>query len=380
MYTGGWEGALIGGHTMGHYLTALSQAIANAGTPESDREALTTNSTISSTNLQNARTTPARAPRTAFCGGAQVLDSSNVEIQFDNVEQNRAEIFTQAWVPWYTMHKILAGLLDAYTLAGSTQALSVAENLGDWVYDRVSQWSEETQATVLAIEYGGMNDALYNLYAATGEEKYAEAAHMFDEETLFDQVLAAGENYLDGKHANTTIPKIIGALNRYVTLHGRTLSDGTTVDASRYLEVAEAFWTCVTERHTYVTGGNSEWEHFGADYVLDAERTNCNCETCNTYNMLKLSRTLFTITGDVKYLDYYEGTYYNAIWSSQNPETGMTTYFQPWRAATSRSIRRRRQTSGAARAAAWRALPNSTTASTTMRQCRICRALSQLGV
>ena len=329
MYTGGWEGALIGGHTMGHYLTALSQAIANAGTPESDREALTTKLNYIIDELAKCQNNPGAGAKDGFLWGAQVLDSSNVEIQFDNVEQNRAEIFTQAWVPWYTMHKILAGLLDAYTLAGSTQALSVAENLGDWVYDRVSQWSEETQATVLAIEYGGMNDALYNLYAATGEEKYAEAAHMFDEETLFDQVLAAGENYLDGKHANTTIPKIIGALNRYVTLHGRTLSDGTTVDASRYLEVAEAFWTCVTERHTYVTGGNSEWEHFGADYVLDAERTNCNCETCNTYNMLKLSRTLFTITGDVKYLDYYEGTYYNAIWSSQNPETGMTTYFQP---------------------------------------------------
>lgn len=330
MYAGGWEGALIGGHTMGHYLSALSQAIANAGTPEADRTALTEKLNYIVAELakcQNAYD-GAHGAKEGFLWGALRYDDANVEFQFDNVEQNRTNIATEAWVPWYTMHKILAGLLDAYTLAGNAQALSVAEKLGDWVCGRVSAWSEETQETVLAIEYGGMNDCLYNLYAATGEEKYADAAHMFDEEALFDQVLAAGENYLDGKHANTTIPKIIGALNRYVTLHGKTLH-GQTVDASRYLEVAEAFWTCVTERHTYVTGGNSEWEHFGADYVLDGERTNCNCETCNTYNMLKLSRTLFTLTKDTKYLDYYEGTYYNAIWSSQNPETGMTTYFQP---------------------------------------------------
>ena len=155
MYTGGWEGALIGGHTMGHYLTALSQAIANAGTPESDREALTTKLNYIIDELAKCQNNPGAGAKDGFLWGAQVLDSSNVEIQFDNVEQNRAEIFTQAWVPWYTMHKILAGLLDAYTLAGSTQALSVAENLGDWVYDRVSQWSEETQATVRAVHHLG---------------------------------------------------------------------------------------------------------------------------------------------------------------------------------------------------------------------------------
>ena len=330
MYAGGWEGALIGGHTMGHYLTALSQAAVNAGTPERDRIAIREKLSRIVGELAACQSAcdGAHGAKAGFLWGALRYNDANVEFQFDNVEQGRTNIVTEAWVPWYTMHKILAGLLDAYTLAGNGQALSVAAKLGDWVCNRVFAWSEEVRAAVLAVEYGGMNDALYNLYAATGEEKYADAAHLFDEESLFALIAAEGENYLDGRHANTTIPKIIGALNRYVTLHGKTLH-GQTVDASRYLEVAEAFWTCVTERHTYVTGGNSEWEHFGADYVLDAERTNCNCETCNTYNMLKLSRMLFTITKERKYLDYYEGTYYNAIWSSQNPETGMTTYFQP---------------------------------------------------
>ncbi|HOR22444.1 MAG TPA: glycoside hydrolase family 127 protein, partial [Ruminococcus sp.] len=101
------------------------------------------------------------------------------------------------------------------------------------------------------------------------------------------------------------------------------------IDASAYLKYAETFWDIVTTHHTYITGGNSEWEHFGKDDILDAERTNCNCETCNSYNMLKLSRELFKITHDSKYMDFYENTYYNSILSSQNPETGMTTYFQP---------------------------------------------------
>ena len=133
---------------------------------------------------------------------------------------------------------------------------------------------------------------------------------------------------LTNKHANTTIPKFIGALKRNIVLDGKP-DNGEKLDASRYLEYAEAFWDMVAPHHTYITGGNSEREHFGEDDILAKERTNCNCETCNSYNMLKLSRELFKITGDRKYMDFYESTYYNSILSSQNPESGMTTYFQP---------------------------------------------------
>lgn len=330
MYGGGWEGALIGGHTMGHYLSALSQAVANAGTPEDRRAELAQKLGYIVDELKKCQDAydAEHGAKEGFLWGAKVVNAANVEIQFDNVEQGRADINTQAWVPWYTMHKIVAGLLDAYTLGGNETALTVVRKLGDWVCDRVGGWNAATQRTVLAIEYGGMNDCMYNLYAVTGEEKYAAAAHMFDEESLFEAVLQDGKNYLDGKHANTTIPKIIGALNRYITLDGKWVG-GETVDAAEYLNVAQLFWERVVHHHSYITGGNSEWEHFGADDVLDAERTNANCETCNTYNMLKLSRMLFSVTGDKKYLDFYENTYLNAIWSSQNPETGMTMYFQP---------------------------------------------------
>lgn len=320
----GWENSLIGGHTMGHYLTAMAQAV--QALPETDirRAQVSEKLNYIIDELKKCQDSTG----TGYIFGATLTDKSNIYLQFDNVEKGQTNITTQAWVPWYTMHKILAGLIDTYKYTGNETALTVAEGLGDWIYERTSAWTDATRNTVLNIEYGGMNDCLYELYAVTGQEKYAVAAHKFDEDTLFKSVASGNANVLNNKHANTTIPKFLGALNRYVTTNGKTIN-GETVDATEYLEYAEKFFDMVNEKHTYITGDNSEWEHFGADNVLDAERTNCNCETCNAYNMLKLAKALYMVTGDSKYTDFYENTFYNTILSSQNPETGMTTYFQP---------------------------------------------------
>jgi len=323
-YGGGWEDALIGGHTMGHYLTAMAQAVAELPDSDERKAQVETKLNYLITELEKCQ----NQIGTGFLFGAKILDKNNIELQFDNVEKGLTNITTQAWVPWYTMHKVLAGLVDTYKYTGNETALSVAKKLGDWVYGRVSKWDPATQNKVLAIEYGGMNDCLYELYAVTGEDKYAEAAHKFDEENLFKLVASDSSNALNNKHANTTIPKFLGALNRYVTANGKTIG-GETVNAEEYLIYAEKFFDMVVDKHSYITGDNSEWEHFGADYVLDAERTNCNCETCNAYNMMKLAKGLYMITGKTKYLDFYERAFYNTILSSQNPETGMTTYFQP---------------------------------------------------
>jgi len=327
-----WEGGLIGGHFMGHYLTALAQACANANTPARDKEILLARMKYITGALKTCQNNAeAAGSKRGFLWGASLTATGgrkNFEYQFDCVERTGDGFSADAWVPWYTMHKILAGLLDCARLAGDQTAKEAAISLGDWVYNRVMGWSKATQKTVLKAEYGGMNDVMYSLYAFTGDDRYASAAHKFDETELFEKVLGAKADYLDGLHANTTIPKILGAINRYVTCNGKRIG-GEIVNAEKYLTVAEKFWQCVVDYHTYVTGGNSEWEHFGRDGVLDRERTNANCETCNTYNMLKLSRLLFAVTKEKKYLDYYENTYYNAILSSQNPETGMTTYFQP---------------------------------------------------
>ncbi len=321
---GGWENSLIGSHTMGHYITAVSQAVASLPDTDSRRAQLVTKLEYIIDELKECQD----ALGTGFIFGATIKDQNNVELQFDNVEKGRVNIGTEAWVPWYTMHKILAGVIDAYKYTGNETALEVAKSLGDWVYGRTSSWSTTTRNTVLGIEYGGMNDCLYELYAVTGIDTYAEAAHAFDEDTLFENVNKGLANVLNGRHANTTIPKFMGALNRYVTTHDKTVN-GEVVDASKYLEYAENFFAMVLENHTYITGDNSEWEHFGADNILDAERTNCNCETCNAYNMMKFAKALYMVTGDTQYLDYYETAFYNTILSSQNPETGMTTYFQP---------------------------------------------------
>jgi uncharacterized protein len=316
---GGWETSLISGHFVGHYLTAVSQAYGIGGDGEFLPIAKRLVGALAEAQMEDGF---------LFATAGKITGRA----QFENVEAGKSDIREEAWVPWYTMHKILAGLVAAYELCGLDEALASASRLGDWVYARTSSWSEETRARVLGVEYGGMNDCLYELYKCTRKREHAIAAHAFDELLLFEAV-HDGKDVLDGKHANTTIPKFIGALNRYRAWRevgaGAFESARDGRDISFYLESAERFWEMVVRDHSYVTGGNSEDEHFGAPRVLNAERTNVNCETCNTYNMLKLSKGLFESTDDKKYMDFYENVFLNAIVSSQNPETGMTMYFQP---------------------------------------------------
>lgn len=334
---GGWETSLIAGHAVGHYITALAQGYNNTG----DSELLQKSNALidalyeaqikedTTVNGQTLKKGYLFATTNEWSGGTVVSG----EGQFDNVEANKTNITRQAWVPWYTMHKILAGLVDTYKLTGNERALEMAKELGTWVYNRVSKYDTAMTNRVLNIEYGGMNDVLYELYKITKDPNHAKAAHVFDEISLFDSIYN-GEDILANKHANTTIPKVIGALNRVRAIDvaaGQLEKDApdTSHDREYYLKVAENFWDMVVKDHSYITGGNSENEHFRAPHTENAYRNNINCETCNTYNMLKLSRELYKLTGDKKYIDYYEGTYLNAIVSSQNPETGMTMYFQP---------------------------------------------------
>lgn len=292
----GWENTEIRGHTLGHYLSALSQAYAAT---RDDALVLRLKYLLEELVL---------------CQHESGYLSAFPEQLFDNVENKQP-----AWVPWYTMHKIIAGLTAAYSATDSETAYALAERLGDWVYRRTSSWTEEIHQRVLSVEYGGMNDCLYELYKITGKAEHLSAARSFDELSLFTPV-REGKDILKGKHANTTIPKFLGALNRY-----RTLGESEVF----YLEAAKQFWDMVVYHHSYITGGNSEWEHFGDPDMLDRERSNFTAETCNTYNMLKLTRELFKITGEARYADFYENTYLNAIVSSQHPHTGMTMYFQP---------------------------------------------------
>ena len=319
----GWENTRIGGHTIGHYLAAAAQAIARGYGECKGSDGVTLQARFD--YIIEGLAECQKALGTGFIFGATMEDPNKPERQFDRLEEGNP---ADTWVPWYTVHKIMNGLVEANKSAGSRQALEVGVSFSEWIYKRTSKWDSETQARVLATEYGGMNDCLYELYKCAKAGGYDEAtcehilaaAHSFDEIPLFEKVRAAGPNanVLNNRHANTTIPKFVGAMNRYMTLNDQA-----------YLEYAKAFWKIVVNNHTYITGGNSECEHFGQDNILDKERSNTNCETCNTHNMLKLSRMLFMVTGERQYADYYENTFINAILASVNAETGMTLYFQP---------------------------------------------------
>ncbi|WP_197029559.1 beta-L-arabinofuranosidase domain-containing protein [Butyrivibrio sp. AE3004] len=334
-YGGNWEDGLIGGHTLGHYITALAQAFASPALDDEKRKKVSERLDYILDALKECQKLVKGTGEEGFIFGAALPTKEfrdNPVLQFDNVEQGFDHPFEKAWVPWYTTHKILSGLNASFKIAGKNIGLEVANDFGMWIARRALSWSEEINRTVLGIEYGGMNDCLYELYQINEDlkkkgsslyhcdfEMFKAAAHRFDEIPLFEKVLLSGKNTLNNFHANTTIPKFVGALARYETDAGET----------KYLEYAESFFDMVVSKHTYVTGGNSEDEHFGEDDILDGERTNVNNETCNTYNMLKFSRRLFAETGKKKYLDYAERTFINAILASQNHETGFTTYFQP---------------------------------------------------
>lgn len=243
------------------------------------------------------------------------------------------------FVPWYNLHKVLAGLLDIYKYANDCEfadcALNIAKGFGDYFYNvRVKYYTPENKEKMLATEYGGMNDAFYELYNLTGEVKYRICAQTFDEVSLFDE-LAKGNNPLPGRHANTQVPKFIGALKRYTVLtqnadYYNELSDNEKEELPKYFTAVKNFFDIVLENHTYITGGNSCDEHFHAPNTL-AKTINKDAthETCNVHNMLKIARELFKLTGDVKYSDYYENAFINAILSAQNPKTGEMMYFQP---------------------------------------------------
>ncbi|MBP3741488.1 MAG: glycoside hydrolase family 127 protein [Treponema sp.] len=342
---GGWENSRIGGHTMGHYLTAAAQALARGYGECKGPDGKTLHQRLE--YIIKALEECQQAMGTGFIFGATMADPKQPELQFDKLERSD---YNDTWVPWYTMHKILTGLVEVHKNlalvdeALSKQALVIAERLGEWCWRRISKWSPEVRENVVRVEFGGMNDCLYELYRCALADGYKDAehfwnaAHAFDEEWLFSHPQA-----IVNRHANTTIPKFVGAANRcMILLEGLGVKSAAhkgsetgapaqeqAQEAQIYLDYCRNFWAEVVNHHTYITGGNSECEHFGLPDILDAERSNTNCETCNTYNMLKLSRMLFMMTGERKYADYYENTFLNAIMASVNAENAMTTYFQP---------------------------------------------------
>ncbi len=302
---GGWEDSGLAGHTLGHYLSAISMLYASTG----DIDFLN-RSTYIVTELAACQ----QARKTGYMGAIPREDSLWNEVKA-GVIKSRGFDLNGAWSPWYTVHKIFAGLLDAYLYCGNGKALELAEGLADWTGTIVGGLTEAQMQEMLLCEYGGMNDALVNLYAITGKDKYLDLSYRFYDKKILDP-LAAGEDKLAGKHSNTQIPKVIGSARRYELT--KDLKDQ---------RIADFFWKTVTKNHSYANGGNSNYEYLGEPRKLNDKLTDNTTESCNTYNMLKLTRLLFALNPSAQLMDYYEKALYNHILASQNHQDGMMCYF-----------------------------------------------------
>jgi DUF1680 family protein len=230
---------------------------------------------------------------------------------------NRNIAGKSVWVPWYTLHKIYSGLIDQYLYCDNKQALEIVTKMGDWAYNKLKPATAEQRTRMLRVEFGGINESFYNLYAITGKPEYKWLGEFFYHKEVLDP-LEQGKDNLDKKHANTFIPKILGLIRSY-ELEGS--STGATI--------APFFWKTVVAHHTYCTGSNSDKEHFFKPDSISKHLTGLTGESCNVYNMLKLTRHLFSHSGDIKYADYYERALFNHILGQQDPATGMISYFLP---------------------------------------------------
>ena len=212
------------------------------------------------------------------------------------------------WVPNYTLHKLFAGLRDAYHLCGNQKALRVSRTLADWLDGMLANLSEAQFQHMLAAEHGGMNETLADLYADTGDERYLALSRRFHHQAILEP-LAEGHDILPGKHANTQIPKLVGLARRY---------ELTGDDSDR--RAAEFFWDRVVHHHSYVTGGHCDHEHFGEPDHLNDRLSSDTTETCNVYNMLKLTRLVFGWKPEAQVADFYERALLNHIRATQHPD------------------------------------------------------------
>jgi DUF1680 family protein/beta-glucanase (GH16 family) len=306
---GGWEAPRVElrGHFTGHYLSACALLYASTG---DERFKARGNQVVEGLAQCQQKL------------GSGYLSAFPEEF-IDRVEQRR-----RVWAPWYTLHKILAGLLDMNEFCGSAQALDVARRFADWAKTRTDRLTDAQMQEMLGNEHGGMNEALANLYARTGDARYLALAERFNHMAVLGAAAARRDN-LTGLHANTQIPKFIGAAREYELTGKEPLQT-----AARF------FWDTVVQERSYVIGGHSNGEMFTAKERLSQALGPNTTETCNTYNMLKLTRHLFEWDPQAKYADYYERALYNHILSSQDPETGMMCYYVPLRSGSRKAYNR----------------------------------------
>ncbi|MDR0845593.1 MAG: glycoside hydrolase family 127 protein [Tannerella sp.] len=296
---GGWErlDVELRGHTTGHVLSGLALMYASTGNPVYKNKG---DSIV-----------------TALAEVQQVLNQDGYLSAYPQYFIDRNIAGKGVWAPWYTLHKIFAGLMDMYLYTDNQQALYVVTKMGMWAYTKLSPLSEEQLTVMLKNEFGGIGETLYNLYSITGIPEIKTVAQKFYHKAIMEP-LANEQDNLATMHANTYIPKIIGEARCYELFGG-----------NKEKTIAHFFWNTVIRHQTYATGGNSSKEHFIEADQVSKYLTGYTQESCNTYNMLKLTRHLFCWNPDPLFADYYETALYNHILGQQDPATGMISYFLP---------------------------------------------------
>ena len=305
-----WENTGLDGHIGGHYLSALTYMYASTGNQEIKGRLDYVISELKRCYDANGNGYISGVP-----GGKQIWK----EISEGNI---RAASFglNDRWVPLYNIHKIFAGLRDAYLIYGSKECREMFIGLTDWMYRLTSGLTDEQLQDMLRSEHGGLNEVFADAAAISGDARFMELAKRFSHKRVLEPLLK-GEDHLTGMHANTQIPKVIG-YKRIADLEGYEDWD----------KAAQYFWETVVDNRSITIGGNSVFEHFhpaeNFESMLTSEQ---GPETCNTYNMLRLTKMLYATTGNTHYMDYYERALYNHILSTINPIQGGFVYFTPMR-------------------------------------------------
>lgn len=304
-----WENTGLDGHIGGHYLTSLSLMYAATGNQEVLRRLRYMLDELALCQDQG----------NGYIGGVPRSKEVWAEIRAGKIDAGAFSL-NKRWVPLYNIHKPYAGLRDAWLIAGEAKAKAMLIRYADWMLELTSGLTEQQVQEMLRSEHGGLNEVFADVAEITGDKKYLQLARRFSHHRILEP-LTRGEDQLNGMHANTQIPKVIG-FERIAAISGDTAMHS----AARY------FWKNVVHHRSCAIGGNSVREHFHPvdDYssMMTSEQ---GPETCNTYNMMKLSRFLFESEGSERYIDYYERALYNHILSTQHPEKGGFVYFTPMR-------------------------------------------------
>lgn len=296
---GGWESMQIKGHSLGHYLSALATMYYE-----------TEDALLKERLDYIVAVLKCLQREDGYVGGVSSHpfdEAFTGEFHVDNFS------LSHYWVPWYSIHKIYAGLMDCYLLLHHEEALEVLIKLADWAVKGSASMTDEAFQRMLICEYGGMNEVFAELYEVTGNKDYLYIAKRFTQTAIIEPLINEVDD-LQGKHANTQIPKVLGVAKLY-----------EVTKEPQYLTAVKFFFDTVVNNRSYVIGGNSASEHFGVSRteVLSREAA----ETCNTYNMMKLAEYLYRWTKESRYMDYYERALYNHILASQDPKTGCKIYF-----------------------------------------------------